>query len=82
MILSLQEEPMKKINLSEFKKKVDSDSFSIVSKTLRTGSMDSLQLRQTTINIQNILRNLPESEVKNEFASWASGYDFAVIDVI
>lgn len=44
--------------------------------------MDSLQLRQTSVNIQSILRNLPDSELKNKFASWASGYDFAVIDVI
>lgn len=73
---------MKKINLSEFKKKVDSDSFNIVSKTVRSNSLDAVQLRQTSVNVQTILRNLPDNDIKNKFASWASGYDFAIIDCI
>jgi hypothetical protein len=73
---------MKKINLSEFKKKVDAESFKIVSKTVHNSSIDNVQLRQTSVNVQTILRNLPESEIKHKFASWASGYDFAIIDVM
>jgi hypothetical protein len=73
---------MKKINLSDFKKMVDAESFSIISRALKSNNVDSLQLRKTSVNIQAIVRNLPDHEVKNKFVKWASGYDFAIIDVI
>jgi hypothetical protein len=73
---------MKKINLSDFKKIVDAESFNIISRTVRSNTVDSLQLRKTSVNIQAIVRNLPEHEVKNKFVNWSSGYDFAIIDVI
>ncbi len=61
---------------------VDAESFSIISRALRSNTVDSLQLRKTSVNIQAIVRNLPDHEVKNKFVKWASGYDFAIIDVI
>lgn len=73
---------MKKINLSDFKKIVDAESFNIISRTVRSNTVDSLQLRKTSVNIQAIVRNLPEHEVKSKFVTWSSGYDFAIIDVI
>ena len=71
---------MKKIPLSNFKKYCTTESFEDVKKAVRKSSYDSYALKNTTVNINQIINNLDGSELKSKFVNWSSGYDFAVVD--
>ena len=73
---------MKKIPISNFKKKHGTEFFDVVREALKNASVDSHSLKNSVININNIVRALPENEIKSKFVNWSSGYDFTVIDII
>jgi len=73
---------MKKIPISNFRKKHGSELFDEVSKVVKKSSVDAHNLKNSVININHIIRLLPENEIKSKFINWSSGYDFAVIDVV
>lgn len=68
---------MKKIPISNFRKKFDDASFQVVKKCLNSRSEHGTQ----TVNITKIIDSISDLEVKKKFTTWASGYDFAVIDI-
>lgn len=73
---------MKKIPISNFRKKHGVELFNEISKAVKKTSVDSHNLKNSVINLSLIVRALPENEIKSKFVNWSSGYDFAVIDVI
>lgn len=73
---------MKKIPISNFKKKYGQDNFKYVTDILNKSDIKLTHERNSTININRIVQNLPETEVKTKFLKWSSGYDFAVMDII
>lgn len=72
---------MKKIPISNFKKKHGHDNFKLVADTLKNSEIKLTHERNSTININRIIQSLPENEVKTKFVNWSSGYDFAVMDI-
>jgi hypothetical protein len=68
---------MKKIPISNFRKKFDDASFQVVKKCISKRSDHGTQ----TVNISKIIDEINDLEVKKKFVTWASGYDFAVIDI-
>lgn len=68
---------MKKIPISNFRKKFDDASFQVVKKCLSSRSEHGTQ----TVNISKIIDEIKDAEVKKKFTIWSSGYDFAVIDI-
>lgn len=71
---------MKKIPLSNFKKHCSPENFEDIKKALKKSSYDSHLIKNTTVNIKQIINNLSDSEIKSKFVNWSSGYDFAVVD--
>ena len=71
---------MKKIPLSNFKKHCSPESFEDIKKAVKKSSYDSYVMKNTTVNIKQIINNLDGSEIKSKFVNWSSGYDFAVVD--
>jgi hypothetical protein len=53
-----------------------------VSEAVRKSNCDSHVIKNSFVNISKIIQQLPEDEIKTKFVNWASGYDFAVIDVV
>jgi hypothetical protein len=68
---------MKKIAISNFRKKFDDASFQVVKKCIGKRFDHGTQ----TINISKIVDDINNIEVKKKFVKWSSGYDFAVIDI-
>ena len=73
---------MKKIHISNFRKKHGTELFSLVSDAVRKSNCDNHVIKNSSVNIAKIIQQLPETEIKTKFVNWASGYDFAVIDVV
>ena len=80
--INLLESNMKKIPISNFKKKHGHELFDQVKMAVKESNVDSYLMKNTTININKIIQALPENEIKSKFVHWASGYDFAVIDIV
>ena len=73
---------MKKIQISHFKRKYDEKIYENIRQAILTNVYDYSSIKNTSININSIIRNIKDDERKNKFHSWASGYDFAVIDIL
>ena len=71
---------MKKIPISNFRKKFDDNSFQVVKSTINKGYEQSPR-NNCMVNIAKISDEIQDAEVKKKFRSWACGYDFAVLDV-
>ena len=71
---------MKKIPISNFRKKFDDKSFQVVTSTINKGYEQSPR-NNCMVNIAKISDEIQDAEVKKKFRSWACGYDFAVLDV-
>lgn len=71
---------MKKIPISNFRKKFDDKSFQVVKSTINKGYEQSPH-NNCMVNIAKISDEIQDAEVKKKFRSWACGYDFAVLDV-
>ena len=65
---------MKKIHLSNFRKKFDDKSYQIVKDAIGKNAFLASE-----ININKIIDNISDPDVKNKFKAWSNGYDFAVI---
>ncbi len=72
--LSLRE-TMKKIHISNFRKKFDDASFQVLKNIISSGFE-----KNSTINISKISEAITDPSIKQKFTTWSSGYDFAVID--
>ena len=66
---------MKKIHLSNFRKKYDDKSYQIVKDAIGKNSFAASE-----INIQKILDNISDPVVKKNFTNWSDGYDFAILN--
>ena len=66
---------MKKIHLSNFRKKFDDKSYQIVKDAIGKNSFLANE-----ININKIIDIISDPDVKNKFKSWSNGYDFAVLN--
>ena len=77
----LQERQMKKIQISNFKKKHGEQLFNQLYSEMSKSCYDHLLTKNSAINVNKIIQSLPDNEVKRKFTNWSSGYDFAIIDV-
>ena len=65
---------MKKIHLSNFRKKFDDKSYQIVKDAIGKNSFLANE-----ININKIIDVITDPVVKTKFKAWSNGYDFAVL---
>ncbi len=65
---------MKKIHLSNFRKKFDDKSYQIVREAIARNSFAASE-----ININKIIDSISDPIVKKNFTHWSDGYDFAVL---
>jgi hypothetical protein len=72
---------MKKIHISQFKKKHGSSAFEQLYKEVSKTCFDNMLNSNSSININKIIQSLPDNEIKTKFVNWSYGYDFAVFDV-
>jgi hypothetical protein len=73
---------MKKIAISNFRKKHGQELFNQLQASVKNSSFRMNHDRNSLINISQIIKALPDNEIKTKFINWSSGYDFAVIDII
>ena len=73
---------MKKIQISHFKRKHDEKVYENVKQAILANVYDYSSIKNTSININSIIRNIQDDESKKKFNSWSNGYDFAVIDTL
>ena len=66
---------MKKIHLSNFRKKFDDKTYQAVKDAISKNSFMANE-----INITKILDIITDPDVKTKFKSWSNGYDFAVLN--
>ena len=66
---------MKKIHLSNFRKKFDDKSYQIVKEAIGKNSFAASE-----INIQKIVDNISDPVIKKNFVKWSDGYDFAILN--
>jgi hypothetical protein len=66
---------LKKIHLSNFRKKFDDKTYQAVKDAISKNSFMASE-----ININKIIDNITDPEVKHKFKTWSSGYDFAVLN--
>ena len=66
---------MKKIHLSNFRKKFDDMSYQVVKDAIGKNAFLASE-----ININKIIDNISDPDVKNKFKAWSNGYDFAVLN--
>jgi len=66
---------LKKIHLSNFRKKFDDKTYQAVKDVISKNSFMASE-----VNINKILDNITDPEVKLKFKTWSSGYDFAVLN--
>jgi hypothetical protein len=71
----LQVKELKKIHLSNFRKKFDDKSYQVVKDAIGKNAFLASE-----ININKIIDNISDPDVKNKFKSWSNGYDFAVLN--
>lgn len=72
---------MKKIQISNFKKKHGEQLFNQLYSEMSKSCYENLMTKNSSINVNKIIQSLPDNEVKRKFTNWSSGYDFAIIDV-
>jgi len=65
---------LKKIHLSNFRKKFDDNTYQVVKDAIGKNAFLASE-----ININKIIDNISDPDVKNKFKAWSNGYDFAVI---
>ncbi len=65
---------MKKIHLSNFRKKFDDKTYQAVKDAISKNSFMANE-----VNINKILDIIADPDVKTKFKSWSNGYDFAVL---
>lgn len=65
---------MKKIHLSNFKKKNGAEAYKVVVDAIGASSMVASE-----VNISKIVEKIQDPVVSKKFKTWSSGYDFAVI---
>jgi hypothetical protein len=70
----LQVKELKKIHLSNFRKKFDDNTYQVVKDAIGKNAFLASE-----ININKIIDNISDPDVKNKFKAWSNGYDFAVI---
>jgi hypothetical protein len=70
----LQVKELKKIHLSNFRKKFDDKTYQVVKDAIGKNAFLASE-----ININKIIDNISDPDVKNKFKAWSNGYDFAVI---
>ena len=66
---------MKKIHLSNFRKKFDDKSYQVVKDAIGKNAFLASE-----VNIKKIIDNITDPDVKNKLKSWSNGYDFAVLN--
>ena len=66
---------MKKIHLSNFRKKFDDKSYQVVREVISRNSFAASE-----VNINKIIDNISDPEVKKNFKLWSDGYDFAIVN--
>ena len=66
---------MKKIHLSNFRKKFDDKSYQVVKDAIGKNAFLASE-----VNIKKIIDNFTDPDVKNKFKAWSNGYDFAVLN--
>ncbi len=66
---------MKKIHLSNFRKKFDDKTYQAVKDAISKNSFMASE-----VNINKILDIITDPDVKHKFKTWSSGYDFAVLN--
>ena len=66
---------MKKIHLSNFRKKFDDKSYQVVKDAIGKNAFLASE-----VNIKKIIDNMTDPDVKNKFKAWSNGYDFAVLN--
>ena len=66
---------MKKIHLSNFRKKFDDKSYQVVKDVIGKNAFLASE-----VNIKKIIDNITDPDVKNKFKAWSNGYDFAVLN--
>ena len=66
---------MKKIHLSNFRKKFDDKSYQIVKDAIGKNSFLANE-----ININKIIEVITDPVVKKNFVRWSDGYDFAILN--
>jgi hypothetical protein len=71
----LQVKELKKIHLSNFRKKFDDKSYQIVKDAIGKNSFLANE-----ININKIIDVITDPVVKTKFKAWSNGYDFAVLN--
>jgi hypothetical protein len=72
---------MKKIQISNFKKKHGQIVFEQLYREISKNCYENLNRGNSAININKIIQSLPENELKTKFINWSYGYDFAIFDV-
>ena len=72
---------MKKIQISQFKKKHGHTAFEQLYNEVSKSCFEGLIGSNSSININKIIQSLPDNEIKTKFVNWSYGYDFAVFDV-
>jgi hypothetical protein len=70
----LQVKELKKIHLSNFRKKFDDKSYQVVKDAIGKNAFLASE-----INVNKIIDNISDPDVKNKFKAWSNGYDFAVL---
>lgn len=65
---------MKKIHLSNLRKKYDDKTYQAVKDVISKNSFMASE-----VNVNKILDIITDPEVKTKFKTWSNGYDFAVI---
>ena len=71
----MQVKELKKIHLSNFRKKFDDKSYQVVKDAIGKNAFLASE-----VNIKKIIDNITDPDVKNKFKSWSNGYDFAVLN--
>ena len=71
----MQGNQLKKIHLSNFRKKFDDKTYQAVKDAISKNSFMANE-----ININKILDIITDPEVKTKFKAWSNGYDFAVLN--
>ena len=71
----MQVKELKKIHLSNFRKKFDDKSYQVVKDAIGKNAFLASE-----ININKIIDIISDPDVKIKFKSWSNGYDFAVLN--
>ena len=69
---------MKKINLSQFRKKFSDVEFQLIKEA---ASINLDGAKNSTMRLDRIIDNISDNQVKNKFSSVSNGIDFAVIEI-